>query len=338
MGKQIAVLIFIFLSQLALAKADVVLPFSSFRSQGETSKCWAYSAAFVFETNYEKKTGNVIITDLETDLMYRKMYNLLYKAWHYQADIISLWGQLDQELGMHTELSDILLGFGLPLVNSYKSVATPVIYPNVPQDTLGHVAGRETTFKPVDPAAIIGLEKEVVSVKDQQAFDELVIPRLNRYFGYSTKAETLMMGDRIAVAQVLSLLSPLNASDFMQVGFSNEDAKYSMQSGLLIYQMPAAKKTDLIRESLNNGWAVGVSDSSHGYSIIGYKDNQFLVINPYGSAAWEGDLDYYNNVFFVYQPAVAAIIPATPSDPERVLMSRQSKFMSQNKITLHLIK
>jgi hypothetical protein len=267
---------------------DIILPLDSFRSQGSTDHCWAYSASHFIEALSQSETGVSTTLDTERDLRYWVLYDRFlqrYKTGHEMEDTFAD-DELTNESGFPEEFFTAFLEHGKPVISTgTASRKAAYAFPDTPSGNQGFFWAPRGNGPDLDAEKLL---KALKGASDSSQASELIRSALDASSdALSAGSTALWQGQPVAYVDLPRQMLPghlnqLQDDPLVQVETVTEDAEnlHHWESFLggkyLSYYATLDEMEKIARFSLEHGFPLMEFNEDHVWVITGVHENAFI--------------------------------------------------------------
>ncbi len=305
------------------AYADVLLPLSTLRVQG-VFHCWAYVVAYTLESRALSRDGIEIFIDVEKDLDYWVNYQRLKDVYFQKRRYSDKKDEHGNIVGIGSRLG---VGFdfwqhayqqGLFIYQSRLGANRQPLYSTTEgfQSSVTHLYSypfEDTHWLDTDFLALASVESKLLD-KDLRwsEAENLIHEGLRAHFKYdkipSAVSDTTWLEATVSTKESLDKVlgadrMNIRFYDWISIVPFEREKKWTRDrlSGAWSYGLKREEYPSLIRESLDQGWPIGVTfaDLAHITPVVGYASEtkqdgrtkyKYAVVHGMGSPAdvsWE---------------------------------------------------
>ncbi len=298
----------LFLSVTTSAWADNLLPLTSGRIQN-IGNCWAHAGAFIAESNLESKAKMSLVTELGVDLQMLNIYERFLTV--FQTKTKYSGGDITDEGGFVSEYMMVLQKHGL-LVRDFMQLTSTIPFQYPKSASFNYSKYDDTFDMPLSVAE--NLQNRLVK-ENMTEFEAVTLIKntMKKYTesGAWVQTQTQFGGHSIPRSQLFKEminpeLVPETGKPLMIMIASQEDYPddlelgFSVQDSLTVFGVPKRSQVlELVRYSLDRGYAAAFETEDHAMAFMGYKTVNgkfsYAVANSNSDISWMPNLVVYGN-------------------------------------------
>lgn len=277
----------------ANALAETKLPIHSFRRQGTTNHCWAYSAANVIQTRSLLETSTFSELNVEQDLFYWVAYDRLFHRYKTGTETTGLKDvngkryvtipdeELISDYGTPQEFFDAFLKHGHSVSGIRKVLSAPSTTPLI----LPFMAPKKKfNEKNLDVKKLV---QRLDQINNDNEADQLIRSTLDSLMG--APSDYPKMSQKMLPLQTSNDLKLISLKVTKNPKLLHQWDTFS-SGRFTAYYVTFEEAKNWIRSSLKQGWAAIVNTDGvgglHSWTATGERNDQFAAADSRGISEW----------------------------------------------------